>query len=169
MRHKSNSIIYFLIFLMVLSACEFFDEDEKPTKFTPNEFELKVFELTNTERAKHGLPPLIWHDSLAIAARGHSEDQMFNNITGHTGSDGSTVRQRIERAGITGLRAWAENCAYGYSTPEAVIAGWMDSPGHRANILNATVTHLGVGYVTRAQGVTSQYNIYWTQKFCAFF
>ena len=144
---------------------------EIPPELTPSEiraFELRVFELTNIERANHGLPPLTWHDTLSVSARGHSEDLMRNNMTGHTGSDGSVVRERIERAGLTNTRYRAENCAYGQRTPEAAVASWMNSPGHRANILSESPTHLGVGLVQRAEGVTAQYATYWTQNFCAF-
>ena len=144
---------------------------EIPLELTPSEIrelELGVLEFTNIERAKYGLPPLLWHDSLAAAARGHSENLMRNNMTGHTGSDGSTVRERIERLGITNTRFRAENCAYGQRTPEAVVATWMNSPGHRANILSESPTHLGVGFVQRADGVTAQYATYWTQNFGAF-
>jgi len=132
------------------------------------EFEMRVFELTNIERAKHGLAPLIWHDVLADAARAHSLDLMVNNMRGHTGSDGSSVRQRIERAGITNTNYRAENCCYGQSTPEEAVESWMNSPGHRANILNASVTHLGVGLALRTEGASAQYASYWTQKFAAF-
>jgi len=166
--NKTNFLCFIIFFLFIFSACDIFNDDEDIFTFIPNAFELKVFELTNIERTNHGLPPLIWHNDLAVAARGHSEDLMRNNLTGHVGSDGSNVGQRIERAGITNWRTWAENCAYGYSTPEATVAAWMNSSGHRANILRTNVTHLGVGFVPRAQDVTARFQTYWTQKFCAF-
>ena len=131
-------------------------------------WEMRILELTNIERAKHGLPPLLWHDGLADAARAHSADLMRNNITGHTGSDGSAVRERIERAGITNTRFRAENCNYGQATPEASIEAWMNSPGHRANILNSAATHLGVGLILRQEGSSARYASYWTQVFAAF-
>jgi uncharacterized protein YkwD len=130
-----------------------------------HQFELRVFELTNIERAKHGLRPLIWHETLAAAARIHSEDMMRNNFLGHTGSDGSTVRQRIERAGVTNANSWSENCAAGQRSPEAVVQSWMNSPGHRANILSENSTHLGVGFVQRPEGSRANAATYWTQKF----
>jgi len=131
-------------------------------------FELRVLELTNIERANQGLPPLVWHETLAEAARRHSEDMMRTNRLSHTGSDGSTVTQRIERAGITNWRYNAENVAQGQRTPEEVVDSWMRSPGHRANILNTTSTHLGVGFVQRLEGSNADFGFYWTQKFCAF-
>jgi len=171
MKLKTAFPCFLLIFVLIFSACEFFNfnfDDEDEDKFVPNAFELEVFRLTNIERAEAGLPILIWHDTLALAARKHSEDLMLNNMTRHTGSDGSTVRQRMERAGLTSLRVTAENCAYGYSTPQAVVTGWMNSPGHKDNILRTTVTHLGVGFVPRPQGYSATYSTYWTQKFCSF-
>lgn len=126
-----------------------------------DEFERRIFELTNVERANYGLPPLIWDPSVAAVARAHSDDLAINNLFGHTGSDGSDVGQRLARAGIS-YRNWAENVIGGRSTPEAAVAGWMDSPGHRANILNRNVTHLGVG-VHHSAG--SRFRFYATQKF----
>ena len=131
-------------------------------------WEMRVLELTNNERKKHGLQPLTWHNGLAEAARAHSADMMRSNMTGHIGSDGSNVRKRIERAGVTTAMLWAENCAYGQTTPEAAVEAWMNSPGHRANILNGTATHLGVGLILRPDGSTAKYASYWTQVFAAF-
>jgi len=147
-----------------------------PLEMSPSEiraFEMRVFELTNIERAKHGFPALIWHDNLAAASRALSEDIMRNNLgthtgSGHTGSDDSTARQRIERAGVTNGRYWSENISYGRRTPEAVVDGWMNSPGHRANILNSSPTHLGVGLIQRPEGSNARFSIYVVQNFCAF-
>ena len=129
------------------------------------EFERRAFELTNTERAQHGLPPFIWHDVLASIAREHSEDMLRNNMTGHTGSDGSSPKDRADRKGIKNASQWSENVAYGSSTPEAVVQGWMNSPGHRANILSDKSTHIGVGLVLRPAGSGAAYSHYWTQAF----
>ena len=115
----------------------------------------EVLRLTNIERANHGLTPLIWSDVLATAAFYHSLDMAENNFLGHTSSDGTTFVQRVERAGYTRFTMLAENAAFGLSTPEAVVAGWMNSPGHRENILTARLVYLGVGF----------YDTYWTQKF----
>jgi len=192
MKLKVSFLGLLIILMLIFSGCDLFDDDttcecggdcqcadcectdceckdsENTIKFIPTEFELEVFDLTNAERANHGLTALIWHDTLAYAARKHSEDLMLNDMTGHAGSNGSTVGERIESAGITNWRTWAENCAYGYTTPAAVVEGWMNSPRHRTNILKDNVTHLGVGYVPRPQGANAQYSTYWTQKFCAF-
>jgi len=128
-------------------------------------FERRVFELTNIERELHGLHPLIWDYTLWTAARDHSLDMEGNNIFGHTGSDGTTPRQRIERAGITWATGWSENVARGQIRPEDVVAAWMNSPGHRDNILRVTSTHMGVGYIERRPGGLAISPTYWTQKF----
>ncbi len=76
----------------------------------------------------------------------------------HTGGDGSTMSQRVERAGYVGWMRLGENVAAGYPTIAAVMMGWMNSPGHRQNLLDARFVHLGVGQTTNG-------SIYWTQDF----
>ena len=137
-------------------------------------FEQQVFELTNIERVNRGLPPLIRHELLAVAARAHSLDIMLNNLwthmgSGHTGSDGSTARQRMMRAGIANGRFYGENISYGSTTPEEVVEDWMNSPGHRENILDTDYTHLDVGLTWRPEGSSARFRIYVVQNFCAFF
>lgn len=134
-----------------------------PSLVNVSEFELRVFELVNIERANHGIPPLVWSDALADSSRGHSMDMAVTNTFGHTSSDGTTFRERIEKTGLVYFGA-AENIAYGSATPEAVVMGLMNSPGHRENILNTNMTHLGVGMY---QLPGSQWEFYTTQKFIA--
>ena len=117
-------------------------------------FERAVFDLVNIEREAYGLPALVWHDGLALAARAHSQDMASNNFMSHTGSNGSTFISRLQGAGISMWGA-AENVASGQRTPDAVMRAWMGSPGHRGNILSLEHTHLGVGFD----------NNRWTQKF----
>jgi uncharacterized protein YkwD len=74
----------------------------------------------------------------------------------HTGSDGSSPGDRITRAGYN-WSTYGENVAYGYSTPESVMAGWMGSPGHKRNILNCAFKEIGIGL--------AQPGNYWTQDF----
>ncbi|MDR0273226.1 MAG: CAP domain-containing protein, partial [Clostridiales bacterium] len=133
-----------------------------PTPINISSYERRVLELVNIERANNGLNPLAWHDGLANVARAHSEDLARNNMTGHTGSDGSSPGERITRAGITDVSFSGENAYAGPSTSEAAVIGWMNSPGHRDNILNPNHTHLGVG-VAHVPGST--FGFYWTQKF----
>jgi len=78
----------------------------------------------------------------------------------HTGHDGSSPAQRIRAAGYQITGTWAENIARGYRTPAAVMDGWLNSPGHRANIVNCSLRAIGVGAVRSAAG-----SVYWTQDF----
>jgi uncharacterized protein YkwD len=103
------------------------DDDEQ--KFTE-----QVIALTNQERAQHGCPALTADDQLTNAAQGHSSDMAINDYFSHTGLDGSSPFDRMAREGYEYSRA-AENIAVGYSTPERVVEGWMNSEGHRKNIL----------------------------------
>ncbi|MCL2042673.1 MAG: CAP domain-containing protein [Treponema sp.] len=144
------AIIAVIMFSMV--TCNNSIDDTIP--YTYNEFEWTVFELTNEERVKHGLPSLEWDNKLGAAARAHSEDMARNNYFNHTGLDGSNPGQRITRAGFS-WRLCAENIARGHPTPAVVVNAWMNSQGHRNNILNANLTHLGVGHAGNR----------WTQKF----
>ncbi|SMD27092.1 CAP domain-containing protein [Kibdelosporangium aridum] len=133
-----------------------------PAEATVQTIQDDVVRLTNAERQKAGCPPLTAVAQLNVAAQRHSEDMAANNFMGHTGSDGSTMVTRVERAGYTGWRSLAENVAAGYRTAEDVVAGWMNSSGHRANILNCGLRDIGVGYATNPN---STYGVYWTQNF----
>ncbi|MCZ2525001.1 MULTISPECIES: CAP domain-containing protein [Streptomyces] len=116
----------------------------------------RVLELVNAERGKVGCAPLSLNDKLMAAAQAHSEDMAAHRNMSHTGSDGSSPSERIKRAGYT-AGASAENVAYGYSTPEKVMDGWMTSDGHRRNILNCSYKDIGIGL--------AQPGNYWTQDF----
>ncbi len=116
--------------------------------------EQRVIELTNDARRQAGCPALVHNDKLRLAAYLHSKDMSDNDYFSHTGLDGSSPGERISRQGY-GFRRWAENIAWGYRTPEAVVEGWMNSSGHRANILNCGLSEIGVGF----------HNYYWTQNF----
>lgn len=128
------------------------------------DFIQRVVELTNQERAKAGLPPLALDAALNSSALAHSQDMASHNFFSHTGSNGSTVDQRIRAAGYSPLWAWGENIAAGQPSPEEAVNAWMNSPGHRANILSPHYQHIGVAYV-HAPGTT--YVHYWTQDFAS--
>lgn len=119
----------------------------------------QVLTLVNAERAKAGCGALATSSALQRAAQGHSADMAANDYFSHTSQDGRTFADRIRAAGYTG-GAIAENIAAGQATATAVMTSWMNSPGHRANILNCAYRYLGVGY---AKGGT--YGTYWTQDF----
>jgi len=108
-------------------------------------FEQALLVLVNNVRAEHGLSALVFDNGLARAARSHSEDLATNNIFSHIGSDGSTYRDRAEREGTSFTRV-TENVHRGRGTPEGVVESWMNSPSHRAHILNDSFTHAGIGF-----------------------
>lgn len=114
----------------------------------------------NAQRATAGAGPLQLCASLVRAAADHTADQAAHDLMTHTGSDGSTMVIRVERAGYTGWSAAAENVAAGYQTVADVMNGWMNSTGHRTNLLNPAYTDVGVGQVPSAGGT-----VYWTQVF----
>lgn len=127
----------------------------------PTPFELEVVLRVNAERANQGLAPFQVDERLTAAAQGHARDMAQNDFFSHAGSNGSSFDERIRDEGYSG-GALAENIAAGYSSPEAVVTGWMDSPGHRANILNSSLGHIGIGHVQEAG---TQYGHYWSQSF----
>ena len=136
-----------------------------PLVHNGNSPEAEVVVLTNQERAKAGCPALTASLQLAGAAEGHSADMAINDYFSHYGLDGRSPWDRIQETGYTYSLA-AENIAAGYSTPAAVVQGWMNSHGHRANILNCSLTEIGVGYVYLANDTGSvNYHHYWTQLF----
>ncbi|MCX4457730.1 CAP domain-containing protein [Streptomyces sp. NBC_01340] len=107
---------------------------------TPGE----ILQLVNAERAKADCPALHENAQLTQAAKVFADDADKNNITTHTGSDGSTYQQRIKEAGYNAGPA-AENMAWGSSTDaKEVVDGWMKSAGHKGNILNCSFTDTGV-------------------------
>jgi Ca2+-binding RTX toxin-like protein len=133
-----------------------------------DKFDQRILELVNQERAKRNLKPLSLSQKLDTAADGHSDRMANGDFFAHTDpKDGSSAGTRIERTGYQ-WNTWGENIAAGYSTPEAVVQAWMNSSGHRANILNPNFTHLGVGYAYLPNDTGSvNYSHYWTQVFGA--
>lgn len=124
----------------------------------------RVLALVNIERSYQGLSPLTWNAQLATAAQNHSSTMANNDFFAHTGVDGSPW-DRINAAGYQ-YKAAAENIAKGYLTPDDVVTGWMNSPGHRENILNPELTEIGVGYYYLENDTGNvNYPSYWTQTF----
>ena len=112
---------------------------------TVDEMAAQVAYLVNQERGQMGLPPLKLDASLSSAALAHSRDMAVNNFFGHTSSNGNSLVNRLISAGYVNWTTGGENIAAGYPTAEEVVAAWMSSPGHRANILNANYREIGVG------------------------
>ena len=117
----------------------------------------EVVTLTNAERQKAGCPPLSNNRTLRRVATAHSEDMAERDFFSHTNPDGQDPGDRAAAAGYDGYAG--ENIAMGYPSAEAVVEGWMDSSGHRANILNCSSTEIGVGVADSPRG------LYWTQMF----
>lgn len=137
--------------------------EQKPAEQKPaeeakslSEFEQRVVELTNAERAKQGLPALKIDTELSKVARIKSEDMQKNNYFDHNSPTYGSPFDMMKKFGISYTSA-GENIAQGQRTPEEVVQAWMNSAGHRANILNNGFTHIGVGYVESGN--------YWTQQF----
>ena len=119
-------------------------------------YEQEVIRLVNEIRAENGLKALTYDWELSRVARYKSQDMKDNHYFSHTSPVYGTPFEMIKNFGIS-CRSAGENIAKGYATPQAVVNGWMNSSGHRANILNANYTRIGVGYVAGGN--------YWTQMF----
>lgn len=120
-------------------------------------FVRQVVNLVNQERAKAGLSPVTADTSIQAAAQVRAKE--IEKSFSHTRPDGSSFSTALTQQGVT-YRGSGENIAWGQKTPEQVMNGWMNSDGHRANILNKNFTKIGVGYHQNASGTN-----YWTQLF----
>ena len=121
-----------------------------------------VLDITNAERAARGVAPLTLHPQLSQAAEAHARDQFRRDCLtqlSHIGTDGSNPGVRIARTGLQ-VRTWGENIACGQTSASSVMRAWMNSSGHRANILDPKFTHLGVSASRDSDG-----RPYWVQVF----
>lgn len=123
---------------------------------TVSSYELEVIRLVNEIRQQNGLRPLAANWELSRVARYKSQDMRDNGYFSHNSPTYGTPFQMLSAFGLS-YRTAGENIAKGYASPQAVVNGWMNSSGHRANILNASYTQIGVGYVSGGN--------YWTQLF----
>ena len=128
------------------------------TKVSEEVLQTEINRLTNVERAKHGCAAVTVNPQLTTAARGHSGWMAQTGTFSHTGSGGSTFTNRARAAGYGSPSG--ENIAWGYRDAAQLVDGWMNSPGHRANIVNCASTTVGVGAVYAANGTP-----YYTQIF----
>ncbi len=119
-------------------------------------FENEVIRLVNEIRVKNGLSALNTNWELSRIARYKSQDMVSNRYFSHTSPTYGSPFQMIKSFGLT-YQSAGENIAYGQTTPQAVVNAWMNSSGHRANILNSSYKQIGVGYVANGH--------YWTQLF----
>ena len=118
--------------------------------------EAEVVRLVNQARSRNGLPPLTENRELSRVARYKSQDMKDRGYFSHTSPTYGTPFQMLRAFGLS-YRYAGENIAMGYASPQAVVEGWMNSSGHRANILSPNFTKIGVGYVAKGN--------YWTQMF----
>ncbi len=132
------------------------DEVETTPSDTVHPYVLRIVELVNEERIKAGLNPVTLDTAASSAALIRSQEIVSS--FSHTRPDGSSFSTALKEQGISYRRA-GENIAWGQRSPEEVMEGWMNSSGHRANILGESFTHIGVGYY-QENGVN-----YWTQLF----
>ena len=127
----------------------------------------EVYRLTNLERTTVGLPILNRNLKLDNAADAHSENMGIYNIYSHTGYDGSTIWERIAKTGYTTDYAVGENIykrsftGNSLLSAKVIVSGWMNSPGHKANILNPNYNQIGLGYFYDDDDALT----YWTQNF----
>ena len=114
---------------------------DAPQDATPQQ---NIYDLINAERQLAGLPPLAYDAGLMAAAQAHADDVARTGVLTHVGSDGTTGDERLTRSGFAST-AWGENLAMGYSSPADVVAAWLNSPDHRATLLNPQYPLMGVG------------------------
>lgn len=122
-------------------------------------FERQVVDLVNAERAKAGLRPLMADLQLTKVARLKSQDMRDQDYFDHISPIYGSPFEMMDQYGIS-YRLAGENIAAGQRTPAETMDGWMNSPGHKTNILKPEFTHIGVGYITGGE-----YKTYWTQMF----
>lgn len=158
-------VVWILASILMFSAVVSAESSQQMTLYsgeaetnTNNDYREAVLELVNVERAKHNLSPLrMSNELLAGAAIRAKELTVLYSHTRPNGGDFDTV--------ISGSNRYiGENIAAGYRTPNEVVAGWMNSAGHRANILNPNFEELGVGYIY-FDNDPNAYCHYWVQIF----
>lgn len=161
-----------LFLIVALSAGAVFAREAPPISSQPAAaVQKQVLELVNQARARGHLCgrerfgpalPVGISDQLYRAARGHARDMAKRSYFEHEGSDGSSPRDRVERAGYK-FHLTGENIAFGPQTAAEVVSGWLDSAGHCANIMNPHFRDMGVAVV---QG-NKRGHFYWVQEFGA--
>jgi uncharacterized protein YkwD len=124
-------------------------------------FFTELLDLTNGARQTNGLSGLRFSSQLGASAQGHAQDMAVNDYFSHTSLNGDTLADRIGAVDYS-FQVAGENIAAGFFSPQTVFDAWMDSPGHRANILNADYQEVGFGLFFNSN---STYDSYWVQNF----
>lgn len=135
------------------------EKDNKPVASDTSQQAQAVLKLVNEERSKQGLKSLTLSSNLTQIANTKAKDMAVNNYFNHTSPTYGTPFQMLQHFGVT-YKSAGENIAAGQKTPEEVMKAWMNSSGHRANILNSSYTQLGVGYYKGGS-----YGTEWVQLF----
>jgi uncharacterized protein YkwD len=123
-----------------------------------------LLKAVNAARRREGLRPVVLAPLLNRAAQKHAEDMLARSYFAHESPSGTTVRERSRTQGYT-WRAIGENIAEGQTSVDEVMETWMNSPGHRRNILSPKFTELGVGLVLGRSGKSGAYRVLWVQNF----
>lgn len=142
-RARTPGIPAILGLCLLVAACDAGDPVAPELQSLPAEVSDFVAGM-NAHRAAVGCPELSWNEEVAGVALAHSRDMVERDYFAHTSPDGDSPFDRLTAAGVAYSSA-AENIAYGFPTGSAVLAAWLDSPGHRANIENCTLSEHGVG------------------------
>ena len=131
-----------------------------------DQFDQRILELVNIERTSRGLDPLLIDDQLDQAANFHNDEMVKADRLSHQLPGEDDLGDRVTATGYD-WRLVGENIAAGYATPEAVVEGWMNSSGHKKNILNPKFTHIGIGYENAPDDndAFDDFDVYWTQVF----
>jgi uncharacterized protein YkwD len=147
---RIRTLIVILLLIVLSPAQPVLAQDPDPTEQTTAllDDELRTVYLGNLARQEHGVPPLRWNREMTVAARWYSWDSVENRASGFCGHQDTLGRWPSERVPAFGYqgRCGAENAFCGYVTPEDAIEGWMNSEGHRANLLSAGSREVGLGY-----------------------
>jgi uncharacterized protein YkwD len=134
------------------------------TSAKQSDFVNRVLELTNQQRSKYGLPPLVLSQNLTKSAEWKAEDMATRNYFEHLDYSGHDF---VDRANENGYGDWVflgENIAAGQRSPEEVVQEWMESPEHRENILKRSYHEIGIGFASEGH---SSFGRYWVQEFGA--
>jgi len=151
-----KKIAYFILIITLFTTCikEDIAQDVIKTSMLEEVNKLRRSGCNCGEDTMPPVPDLVWNEQLEKAAGRHAKDMSGNNLSGHTGSNGSSPFDRISDAGYH-WSACGENVAYGYASVKDVVAGWKTSPGHCRNMMDAGFRELGA----------AREGTYWVQDF----
>lgn len=136
---------------LALSATSAQAANQCATPANVNALATEIAAGVNANRRAQGQAPLAYNRRLGQAAMAHACDMSLNGFFGHNGSNGSNIQQRVRAAGYRDCVV-AENLAWGYPSSQQIISGWMNSSGHRFNMLHPRVAEMGIGVTQGAKG-----------------